>query len=141
MKANDNCLAERIILPIPEINTAHADMEIYARFMRHLRAVTNSRMEIKVLASIQFVADMLDLPDSQVTKTLVDMGLRTPRMALPSDFLDHADASLMRDEWEVGAANKPLRSLDNHWSLIGEDKFAAFKRFYPSLSVSHLETV
>ena len=141
MKANDNLLTERIILPIPEIDASHPDMEIYARFMRHLRSVANSRMEIKILASIQFVADMLDLPDSQVAKVLVDMGLRAPRMALPSDFLDHADASLMRDEWEVGAANKSLRSLENHWSKIGEDKFAAFKRFYPSLSIGHLERV
>lgn len=143
MKANDNCLSDRIVLPVPEVS-AHdnkMDMEIYARFMRHLRTVANSRMEIKVLASIQFVADMLDLPDSQVAKTLVDMGLRSPRMALPTEFLDHADASLMRDDWEVGAANPALKSLQEHWGKIGEDRFAAFRKFYPSLVVNHLERV
>ena len=134
MKANDNLLIESVILPIPETNATKDDMEIYARFMRHLRIVANSRMEIKVLASIQFVADMLDLNDSQVTKTLVDMGLRAPRMALPSDYLDHADTCLMRDDWEVGAANSALKSLQDHWAKIGEDRFAAFRRFYPTLA-------
>ena len=142
MKANDNLLSESVILPIPEINAdAKTDMEIYARFMRHLRTVANSRMEIKVLTSIQFVADMLDLPDAQITKALVDMGLRAPRMALPSDYLDHADACLMREDWEVGAANPALKSLQSHWNTIGEDKFAAFRRFYPSLVPDAFERV
>ena len=139
MKANDNCLSTSVILPIPEISTTRdlqsaQDMEIYARFMRHLRCVANSRMEIKVLASIQFAADMLDLPDSVVAKTLVDLGLRAPRMALPSEFLDHADACLMRDDWELGSANSALKELQAHWNKIGEDRFAAFRRFYPSLA-------
>lgn len=143
MKANDNnCLTERVVLPIPEINAdPKTDMEIYARFMRHLRNVANSRMEIKVLTSIQFVADMLDLPDAQVTKTLVDMGLRAPRMALPSDYLDHADACLMRDDWEVGSANAALRSLQTHWNEIGEDRFASFRKFYPTLAPNLFERV
>jgi len=142
IKANDNCLTELFVLPVPEISDApKTEMEIYAKFMRHLRTVPNSRMEIKILSSIQFVADMMDLPDSQVAKALVDMGLRAPRMALPSDFLDHADASLMRDDWELGSANSALKSLQDHWGKIGEDRFAAFKRFYPSLSVDHLERV
>lgn len=139
MKANDNLLTDRVVLPVPEIRDMnHADarheMEIYTRFMRHLRNVANSRMEIKILTSIQFVADMMDLPDSQVAKTLVDLGLRAPRIALPSDYLDHADACLMRDDWEIGAANSALKSLQNHWGRIGEDRFAAFRRFYPTLA-------
>ncbi len=134
MKANDNLLIDRVVLPVPETTISKDDMEIYSRFMRHLRNVSNSRMEIKILTSIQFVADMLDLPDSQVTKTLVDLGLRAPRIALPSDYLDHADACLMRDDWEVGAANSSLKSLQKHWGKIGEDRFAAFRRFYPTLA-------
>lgn len=146
MKANDNLLSERVILPIPEINArrnpnANTEMEIYAKFMRHLRCVANSRMEIKVLTSIQFVADMLDLPDSHVAKTLVDLGLRAPRMSLPTEYLDHADACLMRDDWEVGAANAPLKDLQKHWAKIGEDRFAAFKRYYPSLASGIFERV
>lgn len=141
MKANDNCLSDSVILPVPETTISKDDMEIYARFMRHLRTVANSRMEIKVLTSIQFVADMLDLPDSHVTKTLIDLGLRAPRMALPSDFLDHADACLMRDDWEVGSANASLKQLQGHWNKIGEDRFAAFRRFYPSIVSRVSETV
>jgi len=143
MKANDNLSPELVELPIPEINThSNSDMEIYARFMRHLRHVANSRMEIKVLSSIQFVSDMLDLSDAQVTKTLVDMGLRAPRMALPTEYLDHADACLMRDDWEIGAANNALKALHSHWCKIGEDKFAAFRKFYPSLvPLSEMERV
>lgn len=146
MKANDNLLSDRVILPIPEISVsrdaaANTEMEIYARFMRHLRNVANSRMEIKVLTSIQFVADMLDLPDSVVAKTLVDLGLRAPRMALPVEFLDHADASLVRDDWEVGAANRALRELQGHWAKIGEDRFAAFRKFYPTLASDLFERV
>ncbi len=144
MKANDNSLTESVVLPVPEIHMATAaknEMEIYARFMRHLRIVPNSRMEIKILASIQFVADMLDLPDAQVTKALVDMGLRAPRMALPGDYLDHADACLMRDDWDIGAANAALKSLQDHWGRIGEDRFAAFRKFYPTLAAGHLERV
>ena len=141
MKANDNCLTDSVILPIPETNIPKDDMEVYARFMRHLRTVSNSRMEIKVLTSIQFVADMLDFSDAQVAKTLVDLGLRVPRMALPSDYLDHADACLMRDDWEIGAANSALKDLQNHWGKIGEDRFAAFRRFYPTLVTNNLERV
>ena len=143
MKANDNLTCDKVLLPVPEAEgQSNLEMEIYARFMRHLRNVANSRMEIKVLTSIQFVADMMDLTDAQVSKTLVDMGLRAPRMALPGDYLDHADACLMRDDWEIGAANTALKSLQNHWFRIGEDKFAAFKKFYPSLvPVTSMERV
>ena len=142
MKANDNCLTERVILPVPEVDAdPRTDMEIYARFMRHLRSVANSRMEIKVLTSIQFVADMMDLPDAQVAKTLVDMGLRAPRMAFPTEYLDHADSSLMRNDWDIGAANAALKSLQEHWNTIGEDKFAAFKKYYPTLVPDMFERV
>lgn len=146
MKANDNSLNDRVILPIPEIHnvqdqSAKSEMEIYARFMRHLRSVANSRMEIKVLTSIQFVADMLDLSDSEVAKTLVDLGLRAPRMALPSEYLDHVDGRLMRDDWEAGAANPALKALQDHWMRIGEDRFAAFRRFYPTLAENIFERV
>lgn len=136
MKANDNCLSDTVILPVPEIAAApRIEMEIYARFMRHLRNVVHKSSEIKILASIQFVADMLNLPDVQVTKTLVDMGLRAPRMALPSEYLDYADESLMSGAWDAGAANASLKDLQCYWRDIGEDRFAAFRKFHPSLTV------
>lgn len=136
MKANDNSLTDIVILPVPEARAnAATEMEVYARFMRHLRVVINKSAEIKILASIQFVADMLNLPDVQVTKTLVDMGLRAPRMALPADYLDYADESLMSGDWEMGAANHSLKDLQTYWKEIGEDSLAAFRKFHPSLTI------
>lgn len=135
MKANDNLVTERIILPVPELDKVQPhEMEIYARFMRHLRCVANSRMEIKILTAIQFTSDMLDISDSETAKTLIDLGLRAPRLAFPADYLDHADAALMRDDWEIGSANAALKDLRNHWSYIGEDKLAGFRRYFPSLA-------
>ena len=135
MKANDNLMTDKVILPIPELHTtSREEMEIYARFMRHLRYVPNSRMDIKILSSIHYVADMLQLSDSDVTRTLIEMGLRTPRSALPDDYLDHVDNALMREVWEVGSANQSVRELRDHWSKIGEDKLAGFRRHYPTLS-------
>ena len=63
------------------------DLIIYERFMRHLRNIPTSRTEIKVLSAIQFTADMLGHSDAHVANTLVDFGLRAPRMAFPADFL------------------------------------------------------
>lgn len=136
MKANDNPLTEKFILPVPEIRiAAGTEMEIYARFMRHLRLAVHKTMEIRVLSSIQFVADMLNLPDQQVTKILVDMGLRAPRMALPSEYIDYADEALMQGAWDTGAANTSLKELQSHWKDIGEDRLAAFRKFHPSLTI------
>lgn len=135
IKSNDNLMNDKIILPIPEIHTtSKEEMEIYARFMRHLRYVPNSRMDVKVLSSIQYTADMMHLSDAEVTRTLIDMGLRAPRAALPDDYLEHIDQALMRDQWEVGSASASLRDLQSHWNKIGEDKFAGFSRYYPTLS-------
>lgn len=113
---------------------ARMEMEVYARFMRHLRIVPTSRPEIRVLASIQFVVDMINLSDAHVAKILVDLGLRAPRMAFPEAYLEHADSALMREIWEVGCANASLHELQRHWRKIGEDCFAAFRRHYPQLA-------
>lgn len=121
---------ERIALPLPPHTPADGqqeDMAIYARFMRHLRHVPNSRMEIKILSAIQFTADMLDLSDAHTAKILVDMGLRAPRMAFPADFLGYADQALMRSGTEIGAPSEGVIGLKEFWDNIGEDKFAAFK--------------
>ena len=135
MKANDNINNHKVILPVPVMHTtSNEEMEIYARFMRHLRYVPNSRMEIKVLSSIQYVADMMRLSDSDVTRVLIDMGLRAPRAALPDDYIDHIDSALMREEWEAGSANTAIQSLRDHWITIGEDRLAGFRRYYPTLS-------
>lgn len=123
-----------IILPMPcEDLRQIAEHAVYARFMRHLRHVPNSRVEIKILSSIRFTADMLGYSDAHTAKILVDLGLRAPRMAFPADFLDFADASLMRSGWEVGGPTPGILALKEHWDAIGEDKFAGFKRSYSLL--------
>ena len=105
-------------------------IEVYARFMSHLRQVPHRRMEIKVLSAIQFTANMIDYTDAQVAKMLVDMGLRVSRSGLPADYLEFADASLMRSGWDIGGPSKGLYALKDFWDEIGEDRFAAFRRNY-----------
>lgn len=128
LKSNDDRQNTKTILPIAPIDkTMRSEMEIYARFMRHLRLVPNSRVEIKILSAIQFTADMLDTSDALVAKTLVDLGLRSTRKAFPAAYLEFADKSFLRKRWDLGAPSEGLVELRNHWDRIGEDKFAAFK--------------
>ena len=129
---NDNAEKTITLLPLPpSLNGRADDMELYARFMRHLRNVPNSRLEIKILSAIQFTADMMDHSDSHIAKTLVDLGLRAPRMAFPAEFLRFIDRSLMRSGWEIGGPSAAVLELKSHWDKFGEDKFAAVKGEYP----------
>jgi len=100
---------------------------IYNRFVRYYRNVPMSREEIKVLSSIQFVADILGYSDAHVAKVLVDLGLRAPRLAFPAAFLEYVDGALKRGGWEIGAPGEGLKALRAHWDLIGEDKADAFR--------------
>ncbi len=138
IKTNDNTVnaeaRESVILPLPPQDLKDkTDMEIYARFMRHLRYVPNSRMEVKVLSAIQFTADMMDLHDAQVARILLDLGLRAPRLSFPNEFLEFADNARCREATEYGSAGETLRDLYAHWDALGEDKFAAAKRDYKTL--------
>lgn len=129
-KSNDNKV-ESVILPLPPLDLKDkVDMEIYARFMRHLRYVANSRMEVKVLSAIQFTADMMDLQDAQVARILLDLGLLAPRLSFPNEFLEFADNARTRSTTEYGSAGQSLQELYSHWDSIGEDKFVSFKREY-----------
>ena len=130
LKPKDSVLPLPPAAHMPGSHDERTDMAIYARFMRYLRHVPNSRMDIKILSSIQFTADMLDHSDAHIAKVLVDLGLRAPRMAFPADFLDYADAALMRDEWQIGGANGALHGLREYWNAIGEDKFSGVKKQY-----------
>ena len=114
-------------LPPPSAVEQKDEMAIYARFMRHLRHVPSSRMEIKILSAIQFTADVMDLSDAHVAKVLVDLGLRAPRVAFPADFLSFIDGALMRSPLDIGGPNGPMVELRDFWHGIGEDKFVAFK--------------
>ncbi|PZQ46015.1 MAG: hypothetical protein DI551_05980 [Micavibrio aeruginosavorus] len=136
-KANDNKTVSHadVSLPLPPLQAKEAmEVEIYARFMRHIRLVPNSRMEIKILSAIQFTSDMMDLNDAIVAKTLADMGLRAPRRAFPESYLEHVDRSLMRSGWDVGGPCASSIEMKSHWDNIGEDKFAAYRREYSILS-------
>ncbi len=133
--SNSALKAENIALPLPPEMHKDADMEIYARFMQHLRHVPNSRLEIKILCAIQFTADMADYSDAHVGKVLVELGLRAPRMAFPAEFLSYADQALMRKSWDVGAPSDDLQALQRYWNEIGESRFAAYNRDYPLLSI------
>jgi len=123
-----------IIYPIlPSDAGKTLEMDIYARFMRHLRLIPHNREEIKILISIQFVSDMTASSEAHVSKVLVDLGLRAPRSAFPADYLAYTDASMMREGFEYGAPSQGIKDLVTHWSEIGEDKFAQFKRQYTLL--------
>lgn len=126
---------ENVFLPLPPLDGSdNLELEVYARFMRHIRLVPNSRIEIKVLSAIQFTSDMMDLNDAIVSKMLADMGLRAPRKAFPEAYLDHVDHTLMRSGWDVAGPCASSVDMKRFWDDIGEDKFAAFKKDYPRVT-------
>jgi len=87
-----------ISLPLmPMAKDKCVEQDIYVRFMRHLRLVPNSNFEIKILSSIQFTADMMNLGDDYVTKVLIDCGLDAPSRALPANYLNHVRRTQRRD--------------------------------------------
>lgn len=109
---NDN----GVVLPqAPDCGCDGESGEIFRRFSRHLCHVPVSRMEIKILSAIQFTADMMDMSDAHVSKILVEMGLRAPRLAFPMEFLDYADKALMRRGWSVGAPGDAMIALQGVW--------------------------
>jgi hypothetical protein len=117
---------DRVVLPLPPQNTQDAkfEMDLYARFMRNLRSVPNSQMDIKILSSIKFTADMMDVNDALVAKILVDLGLKAPRKAFPASFLEFADTRIARTGYENGGLSNALATLRTYWDEIGEERFA-----------------
>lgn len=132
---------EKVILPLPPTNALKCEMDAYVRFMRHLRHVPNNRMDIKILSAIQFTADMTGLSDAHVSKILIDLGLRAPRMAFPSEFLAFVDQTVVRGTMDPYSPSQSLIELKNHWDDIGEDKFAAWKRQYAKQVAKEREAV
>lgn len=138
LKSNDNgtTCGCTVVLPLPPGETAAAmEHEIHARFMRHLRLIPNSRIEIKILSAIQFAADMMDIGDALAAKMLVDMGLKAPRRAFPAAYLEHVDRSLMRSGWEAGGPGRAALALRQYWDAIGENRFIGIWQDYPRPSV------
>lgn len=119
---------KKVVLPVPPLAVGQdSDLEIYARFMRHLRMVPISRMEIKILSSIEFTADLLDLSDAHVAKVLIDLGLRAPEAAFPADFLIFAERCLRREGWVIGGPNDALRELGRYWAPKTSRQITALK--------------
>ena len=109
-----------------EITTMRSeDRTIYKRFMSHLPCVPNTRIEIKVLSSIQFTADILGYSDAHISKVLVDLGLRASRAAFPISFLNYADNALIRTVWDIGAPSSALKELDIYWENHREERFTS----------------
>lgn len=105
-------------MSLPHIELSGADpskKEIYLRFMGHIRHVPVSRPEIKILSAIQYTADAIYSSDAHVAKELVEMGLRAPRLAFPTEFLDYIDRALMRCGWDIGAPSQAMEELRDLW--------------------------
>lgn len=122
-----------IELPVPACDGDKDTLSVYAKFMSHLRHVPNNRPAIKVLSAIQFTADMKGYSDANVSKILVDLGLRAPRAAYPAEFLNYADEALLRSGWDVGGPNQALLELRGFWDRLGEDKFPSARKSYSLL--------
>ncbi|MEM6811509.1 MAG: hypothetical protein AAF549_03485 [Pseudomonadota bacterium] len=123
LKANDNVQAlgdGRNILPLPPSEShKEFEMEIYARFMRHLRMVPNTRMEMKILSAIQFTADLLVEKEALVSKILVDLGLRAPRAAFPESYLDFIyEHSVPRKGQQWAKPSLSTKDLLLHWNQV-----------------------
>lgn len=104
------------VLPSPPPEGDGFERDVFNRFMHHVRAVPNRRMEIKILSAISFTADALSCGDELAAKMLADMGLRAPRRAFPASFLQFADNCLARARWD-GTSLPPssVTALYRHW--------------------------
>ncbi len=120
---------DNVFLPLPPLDDAdHLDLEIYARFMRHFRLIPSAKIEIKILSAIQFTADMVDITDALVSKTLADMGLRAPRKAFPETYLEHVDRTVAMSGWEAGGPTASSIDMKRFWDDIGEDVFTGYSK-------------
>lgn len=102
MENNNFQASGSVRLPLPPMSPklfeTEREMEIYVRFMRSFREGVSSRMEIRILNAIQFVADMTDSDDAGVATVLVHLGLKAPRDAFPASYLESVDRVQQRDE-------------------------------------------
>lgn len=104
--------------------TDETSREIYMAFVTALRQSPQRHIERRVLCAIHKAADATGHSDAYITRVLVDMGLRAPRLALPADFLDHADTNLLATHRFLKAAPESYQDLATHWSALGEDAYA-----------------
>lgn len=111
-----------VILPYMPESTGKAEREIYMAFIRALREGTQRRMEVRILTSIHRAADATDNSDAYVSRVLADMGLIASRLAFPGDFLDHVDATMLRDR-PLHSVPASYLALTQHWAAIGEELY------------------
>lgn len=126
----------RIILPCLPESVGANEREIYMAFIKAFREGPQRRMETRLLTAIHRAADMTENSDAYVSRVLVDMGLMAPRLACPADFLDHVEATLLRDS--------PLRSvppsylaLNAHWKAIGDEHLLDRQGYNPAENGLH----
>lgn len=105
-----------IELPIPPNQNKIFEHAVYSTFIRNLHHVPNSKMEIKILTSIQYAADQTNSSDAYVAKMLVDMGLRADRIAFPQSFIDHVENTVKRSRAEGFGLNAAYKTLFDAWS-------------------------
>lgn len=112
-------MTHAVTLPYADFDSGHEDqLDVYLRFIGHFRSVPVSRIETKILTSIQFTADLMECSDAHIAKVLVEIGLRAPRDAFPIDFLNYFDRSMKRTGWAVGAPSEAMLDLSDSWSVM-----------------------
>jgi len=119
-----------VVLPHLTDQTDSDRQEIYMAFIRALRDAPHRRMEVRVLCAIHAAADATGNSDAYATRVLVDLGLRAPRLALPGDFLEHADTHLLRGQPGPVPVPQSYIDLAGHWQALGDGLYA----FLPGLS-------
>ncbi len=122
-KAASRVNAPTIVLPYLSEKTGVNEREIYMSFIHAFREAPHRRMEVRILTAILRAADATDNSDAYIARVLVDMGLQAPRLAFPGDFLDHVEATLLRDR-PLQTVPASYVALARHWAAIGEDLYA-----------------
>lgn len=117
-----------IILPCLPEHCGSLERDIYMSFIRAYREGPSRRMEVRILTAIHRAADLTDNSDAYVSRVLVDLGLMAPRLAFPADFLDHIDATLLRDRPLISVATSYI-ALAQHWKAIGDESYAVICAF------------
>lgn len=115
----------RIILPCLPQSASEPVREIYMAFLRAFREGPQRRMETRLLTAIHRAADVTENSDAYVSRVLCELGLMAPRLAYPGDFLDHVDATMVRDRPLLSVPPAYL-ALVQHWAAIGEELYDPF---------------
>ena len=76
-----------VVLPLCPSSGRPFETGVYRHFMKNFRQFPDTAAEIRVLTSIQAAAAAMGISPALAAKTLVDIGLRAPRMAFPFSFL------------------------------------------------------